>query len=86
MKPKKIRSKNRIIKKAKRDIEKAYPVNLFVQKLRRLANTLESGKSFIIQVAGEKITIPSNATINIEHEQTSENEELEFQLVWNRKR
>lgn len=69
-------------KKSNRDIEKDYPVRQFIAKLRRLADCLESGKRFQIQVAGERITVPANAVINIEHERGSDEEELEFQLRW----
>ncbi len=51
-------------KKRKRDIQKDYPAKQFVQKLRRLADSIEQGRKFQIQVAGERIMIPSTATIN----------------------
>jgi len=69
-------------KKSKRDIEKDYPARQFVAKLRRLADCIEDGKRFRIQVAGERVSIPPTATINIEHERSSSEEEIEFQLKW----
>ena len=69
-------------KRSNRDIEKDYPPRQFAKKLRRLADAIESGKRFRIQIAGERISIPSDATINIEHERGSDSEEIEFQLVW----
>lgn len=69
-------------RKTSRDIEKAYPTKKFIEKLRRLADTLEEGKRFTIQVAGERITVPADAVINLEHERTGDEEELEFQLKW----
>ena len=69
-------------RRAKRDIEKDYPSKQFVSKLRRLADSIEQGTRFRIQVAGERISIPSTATINIEHERGSSEEEVEFQLTW----
>ncbi len=69
-------------RKAKRDIEKDYPARQFVAKLRRLADALEQGKRFRLQVAGERISIPPSATINIEHERGGDEEEIEFQLKW----
>ena len=69
-------------KKRKRDIEKNYPVKQFVKKLRRLADCLEQGQKFQIQVAGERIYIPATAIINIEHERSDSSEEIEFQLKW----
>ena len=69
-------------KKRKRDIEKNYPAKQFVKKLRRLADCIEQGKRFQIQVAGERVSIPATAIINIEHERDDSSEELEFQLKW----
>ena len=69
-------------RKAKRDIEKDYPAKQFVAKLRRLADCIEHGERFRIQVAGERISMSPNATINIEHERSGSEEEVEFQLRW----
>ncbi len=65
-----------------RDIEINYPRRQFIQKLRRLADCLENDERFRIQIAGQRISIPSTATINIEHERGSAEEEIEFQLTW----
>ena len=69
-------------KRPMRDIEKDYPAKQFVAKLRRLADCIEQGKRFRIQVAGERVSIPPAAQINIEHERGSSEEEIEFQLKW----
>lgn len=69
-------------RKHKRDIEKNYPAKQFVIKLRRLADCIEKGSRFRIQVAGERIVIPPTAIINIEHERSSSEEEIEFQIKW----
>jgi amphi-Trp domain-containing protein len=68
--------------KESRDVEKVYSVAEFVEKLRRLADALETGKRFDIQVAGERVYVPARATYNIEHERTDEEEEIEFQIKW----
>ena len=68
--------------KQKRDIEKNYTAKQFVMKLRRLADCIENGTRFRIQVAGERIVIPPDAIINIEHERSSSEEEIEFQIKW----
>ena len=68
--------------KPDRDIEKAYSTAEFVAKLRRLADDLEAGENFEIQVAGERIYVPNRAVFNIEHEREDGVEELEFQLKW----
>ena len=76
------------VKKAKstRDIEQNYPMKQFVRKLRRLADSIEQGKRFQIQVAGQRIYIPADAIINIAHERGEDMEELEFQLTWSLKK
>jgi hypothetical protein len=35
-----------------------------------------------IQSAGVRVSIPSSATINIEHDRGESEEEIEFQLKW----
>ena len=65
-----------------RDITRTYSRAQFVAKLRRLADAIESGKPFTIQVAGEKLRVPADVAFNIEHERAGSNEELEFQLIW----
>ena len=67
---------------ADRDVERNYTVEEFAAKLRRLADALESGKPFRIQVAGERFTVPRNAEISVEHEREGDSEEVEFQLKW----
>ncbi len=65
-----------------RDVERAYPTEDVVAKLRRLADALETGKPFRIQVAGERIHVPVRAQFSIEHERGDDEEEIEFQLKW----
>jgi amphi-Trp domain-containing protein len=69
-------------KPSSRDLERTYTRRQFVEKLRRLADSIESNKPFTIQVAGEKLRIPADAVFNIEHERTGTVNELEFQLIW----
>jgi amphi-Trp domain-containing protein len=65
-----------------RDVEKAYSTTETVAKLRRLADALEAGQPFRIQVAGERIRVPKRARFSVEHERGSDEEEIEFQLKW----
>lgn len=69
-------------KKARRDIEKTYTTKQMVAKLRKLADCLEQGKRFQIQIAGERILVPADAVFNIEHERGKTMEEVEFQFKW----
>ncbi len=66
-----------------RDVERDCSPQSFVESLRRLADAIEAGESFRIQVAGKRFTIPAKATLSIEHEASEGDEELEFQLRWN---
>ena len=68
--------------KLKRDVEKIYSLPEFIAKLRRLADALEQGERFEIQISGEKISVPVQAIFNIEHERAGESEEIEFQIKW----
>ena len=67
---------------ADRDIEKTYPLDQFISKLRRLADDLEAGEQFEIQIAGERIYVPVRAEYNIEHEREGGSHEIEFQIKW----
>jgi amphi-Trp domain-containing protein len=68
--------------KRARDVEKTYPLDDFVAKLRRLADALEAGERFEISIAGERIYVPASAAFNIEHERGGGEEEIEFQIRW----
>ncbi|MCL1139172.1 amphi-Trp domain-containing protein [Shewanella pneumatophori] len=68
--------------KSNRDIEKVYSNEEFVAKLRRLADAIESGDQFEIQIAGERIYVPVRAAYSIEHERGDSEEEIEFQVKW----
>jgi amphi-Trp domain-containing protein len=65
-----------------RDLTRTYSCAQFVAKLRRLADAIESQRPFTIQVAGERLHVPSDAVFNVEHERSGSAEELEFQLLW----
>lgn len=68
--------------KPDRDIEKIYATEEIVAKLRRLADALETGGSFRIQIAGERFRVPARARFSVEHERGDGEEEVEFQLRW----
>lgn len=74
-----------VVKMKNRDIEKTYSTAQFVEKLRRLADCLEKGERFDIQIAGERIYVPQHAVFNIEHERENGQEEIEFQIKWDNK-
>ena len=67
------------------DVEKSYSNQEVVAKLRRLADALEEGKTFEIQIAGERIYVPAYATVEFEYERQGDEEEVEIELSWKRK-
>jgi amphi-Trp domain-containing protein len=71
-----------VSKERDRDVEKVYSTSEFISKLRRLADALETGERFEIQVAGERVYVPARAEFNVEHERDGNEEEIEFQLRW----
>ena len=68
--------------KPERDREKAYSDKEFCEKLRRLADCIEAGEQFEIQIAGERIYVPVRAKFTIEHERSDDEEAIEFQIKW----
>lgn len=64
------------------DVEKTYPTNEVIDKLRRLANALEQEKTFEIQIANERIYVPPYATVEFEYEREGNEEELEIEIKW----
>lgn len=73
-------------RKKNRDIEKTCSTSEFVVKLRRLADALENKKRFVISIAGERIAVPAQAVLSIEHEREADREEIEFQIKWTNKK
>ena len=65
-----------------RDLERTYSRAQFVAKLRRLADALEAGEAFTIQVANERLRVPADTSFTVEHERSDGVDELEFQVRW----
>ena len=65
-----------------RDLERTYTRAQFVEKLRRLADAIEAGEAFSIQVANERLRVPADAEFTVEHEREGGTDELEFQVRW----
>jgi amphi-Trp domain-containing protein len=68
-----------------KDVEKSYPTKEVVAKLRRLADALEEGKTFEIQIAGERIYVPPYAAVEFEYQSDGEEEEVEIEVKWKRR-
>lgn len=67
-----------------RDIEKTYSNEEHIKKLERLVECMKRGQPYEIQVAGQRIYVPTRAVFSIEHEIEGDEEELEFQFKWQR--
>ncbi len=65
-----------------RDLEKEYNKSEFIDKLRRLADSIEKGENFRISIAGEPVYVPDGAKFTIEHERGDGAHEIEFQIKW----
>ncbi len=69
-------------RKQSRDVTRTYSAKQFVSKLRRLADAIENGDRFRIQVGGERVSVPPDAEISVEHERSGKEEEVELQIRW----
>lgn len=70
---------------ADRDVEKAVPRARFVEMLRRLADSIESGEPYRVQVAQSRFTVPlRDAELGVEHEIEGDHEELALEVRWTR--
>lgn len=67
---------------SERDVERLVDAETFVATLRRIADAVEKGEAFRIQVMGKRFTVPAGAELSIEHEAEDGDQELELQLKW----
>ncbi len=68
-----------------KEAEKTYSNRQAAAKLRRLADALEQKKSFMIQIAGQRISVPPHVTVEFEYSCDKDDEEVEIELKWKRK-
>lgn len=67
-----------------RDVTRIRTRDEFVALLRRVADAVERGEPFRVQVGGVRVTVPYEAELSIEHEAEGDAEEIEMQLRWRR--
>lgn len=67
------------------EVEKGYSSKATAEKLRRLAEAIEQGKAFEIQVKGQRIYVPADAEIEFEYEREENIHELEVEIKWKSK-
>jgi amphi-Trp domain-containing protein len=65
-----------------RDVERDITPAAFAALLRRVADAVEAGESFRIQVVNQRFTVPKGAELSVEHEADDGDHELELQLKW----
>jgi amphi-Trp domain-containing protein len=66
----------------KRDVTLRSTPRRFAARLRRIADAIESGRPFTVQVGGEALRVPADARLSVEHERERGVEEVEFQFRW----
>lgn len=65
-----------------KDVEKSYANKAVAQKLRRLADALENGKPFNIQISGQRVRVAANPIVEMEYEKRGGQEEIEIEVRW----
>ena len=65
-----------------RDVEISHELTEFVTELRRLADALERGEPYMVEVDGEEVAVPADAQFFVAHEREDGMVELEFQISW----
>jgi len=56
----------------------------FVARLRQLADALEKGDGFEVDLAGETVTLPKDAVYSVDYEGEDGEEEIGFRIAWSR--
>ena len=69
-----------------KDVEKSYANKDVVAKLRRLADALEAGRVFKIQIDGERVSVPPDAEVEFEYQREGDEEEVEIEVKWTRRK
>lgn len=67
---------------ADRDLDTNYDISAFANELRRLADALEAGEDYTIDIEGEEVLVPEDVSLSISYGCDDDGGELEFQLSW----
>lgn len=65
------------------DVEHSYTPAQTADKLRRIADAIEAGKSFRLQIGGNRLCVPTDGAVDIEM-QTDGADASEIEIKWNR--
>jgi amphi-Trp domain-containing protein len=66
------------------NVEHTFAKRETAAKLRRIADAIEAGRSFRIQVNGNRVFVPAGAMIDIELQREEYDGELEVDIKWKR--
>ncbi len=67
------------------DVERSYTPAQTADKLRRIADAIEAGESFRIQVGGNRLRVPTDGDFEVEMQTDGEGAgEIEIEIKWNR--
>ena len=73
------------MKRSEIDVERSYTPAQTADKLRRIADAIEACKSFRLQVAGNRLRVPTDCDIEIEMQTDGDGAgEIEIEIKWNR--
>lgn len=66
------------------DVERGSTPQQTAEKLRRIADAVEAGNSFRIEVAGSRLRIPTDGQLEIEMPEKGAQGEIEIEIKWSR--
>ena len=66
------------------DVERSYSPGQTADKLRRIADAIEQGRPFRLQVGGHRLSVPPSAEIEVEMQTDGMGSgEIEIEIKWN---
>jgi len=65
-----------------RDVEAVRSKKVAIALLRRVADNLEAGKPWLVQVSGRRLRVPATAEFSVEHECEGVENCIELQFKW----
>ena len=73
-------------KRSARDVTRLKNRRQLIATHKRLMKALKANRPFRIQVQGERLLVPGDAELSVEHERSNDEDELEIQLRWSPKK
>lgn len=66
----------------KKEIEKKYTKKQTIKILERLVEFIKKDKPFKVQINGKKVIVPKDSEIEIEYENSKEEQKIEVEIKW----